>query len=141
MVLSTNEFCRYIWSLVHSWVCKNTLGLLVPPSWFRKKPFIYSIWGSLREVSSHLSDSESFVMQIILLLSSYQQLNLNQDWLTRMFANQFETKLGWGPMEVCQNLPSKDKVHSWSHFGNALTYYLIILVHFIILYGPVLRLQ
>lgn len=69
---------------------------------------------------------ESFVMQIILLFSSYQQFNLGQDWLTRMSANQFQTRLGWGPMEICQNLPYKDKVDSWSHFGNAFAHYLII---------------
>lgn len=128
---------------VHSLLCKVFCIYLFLPldleRWSAHQPYFYSTWRRLKEVTSHLSDSRgSFVMQIILLLSSYQQLNLGQDWLTRMFSNQFETRLGWGPMEVCQNLPSKDKVDSWSHFGNAFAHYLII---WSILYGPRLKLQ
>lgn len=90
-------------------------------------------------LGSHISQMfENFVMQIVLLLSCYQQLNLGQDWLTRMFANQFEIRLGWAPTEVCQNFLSKDKVDSWSHFGNGFAHYLIICF---ILYCPDLKLQ
>lgn len=116
------------------------MGWCISPSWFGKKGKLIFTQHEAASGKSHLiyQVPKSFVMQIVLLFSFYQQFNLGQDWLTRMFANQFETRLGWGPVEVCQNLPSKDKVHSWSHFGNAFAHYLII---WSTLYGPHLKLQ
>lgn len=90
-------------------------------------------------LGNHISQMfENFVMQIVLLLSCYKQLNLGQDWLTRMFTNQFEIRLGWASTEVCQNFLFKDKVDSWPHFDNGFAHYLIICF---ILYGPNLKLQ
>lgn len=92
------------WSLISSFSMVTHWAYFLIWKWEKTDYFLANV---KEDCESHISQMfENFVMQIVLPLPSYQQLNLGQDWWTGMFANQIEIQLGWGPAEVCQSFLS-----------------------------------